>query len=118
MLKERIFRKDLKVKNVKIVSKEDLQKEDLQSGKTLKQEAELIAQVFYTPRGYSCELIYCSPVDTWDFDLFCRIEGISEEIPEGDLTEKHFDTTMAAMHFITRRLNRLGWDSLGKWFDG
>jgi hypothetical protein len=116
MFKERIFRKTINIDNFRLVPKEALAAAGSSNkGKVLKKDAELIAQVYYTPQGFSCEIEHFNPIDTWSVEQFCRIEGIDEESPEGDLVEKYFDTKLAAMHFITRRLKRLGWDPLDNW---
>lgn len=116
MLKERIFRKTVAIENFRLVKDNEINEAGKTiKGKVFKTDAELVAQVYYTPRGYSCEIEYFSPIDAWNSELFCRIEGINEESPEGDLPEKYFETKLAAMHFITRRLKRLGWDPLDGW---
>ena len=117
MFKERIFRKSITVENFRLVPKEALTAGSSNKGKALKKDAELIAQVYYTPRGFACEIEHFNPLDTWNVEQFCRIEGINEETPEGDLAEKYFDTKLASMHFITRRLKKLGWDPLDNWHD-
>lgn len=115
MLKERIFSKSITLDNFKIASLKDLGGSKRPKGRPFKKEAELIAQVFYTPRGFSCGVEHFSPIDVWSGEQFCRIEGVNEESPEGDLNEKYFDTKLAAMHFITKRLKRLGWDPMDSW---
>jgi hypothetical protein len=115
MIKERIFRKKIIVDNFLLLTKEEIAEDSLDKAKPLKKEAELVAQIHYTPRGYFCEVEQFSPMDVWNEDLFCKIEGINDGSPEGDLSEKFFDTKLASMHFITRRLKRLGWDPLDGW---
>jgi len=116
MIKERIFRKKLAIDNFRLITEKEFQAAGKScKGKQLKQDAELIAQVFYTPRGYCCEIEHFSPLDIWSSEQFCRIEAISDSSPEGDLIENYFDTKLAAMHFITRRLKRLGWEPLDNW---
>jgi hypothetical protein len=119
MFKERIFRKKVTVSNFKIATAAHLEQPNKKiRGKNYKTEAEIVAQVFYTPRGFCCEVELFSPLDTWDTEQYCRIEGINEESPEGDLLDKNFDTILAAQHFVTRRLKRLGWEPLGDWSQG
>jgi hypothetical protein len=117
MFKERIFRKSLTIQNFRILNPSEFDQIQEKKGKCLKQDAELVVQVFYSPRGYCCEIEQLSPIDTWDAEQYCRIEGINEENPEGDLLDHNFDTILAAMHFITRRLKKLGWDPLDAWSD-
>ena len=90
----------------------------MRKGKIVKKDAGLIVQTFYTPRGFCCEVALLSPVDVWDSEQYCRIEGVGEKTPEGDLLDHTFDTMLAAMHFITRRLKKLGWEPLDAWSDG
>ena len=116
MFKIRSFRKNIIIQNFKIASAANLdQIEKKIKGKNFKTEAEIVAQVFYTPRGFCCEIEVFSPLDTWDAEQYCRIEGINEDSPEGALLDKNFDTILAAQHFITRRLKRLGWEPEGDW---
>lgn len=118
MFKERVFQKSLTVQNFRLLASSDLEQSGKKKGRALKKDAGLVAQVFYTPRGFCCELEPLSPVDVWDSEHYCRIEGITEKTPDGDLSDHSFDTMLAAMHFITRRLKKLGWEPLDTWTDG
>jgi len=118
MFKERIFRKKITIQNFKLIDTDNMNYvEKTNKGKLFKKDSELVAQVFYTPKGYVCEVEQFTPLDTWDSEQYCKIEGVSDESPEGDLLDKNFDTLLAAMHFITRRLKRLGWEPLDGWCD-
>jgi len=119
MFKERVFQKRLTIQNFRSIESSDLsQAGKNKKGKLIKKDAGLLAQVFYSPRGFCCELDQLSPIDVWDSEQYCRIEGISDKTPEGDLLDHTFDTMLAAMHFITRRLKKLGWEPLDTWCDG
>jgi len=119
MAKERIFQKKLTIANFKTVKASALaQAGRTNVGKTVREVAEMIAEVYYTPRGYRIEVHAISPVPLWDESQMVRLEGCSDECPEGDLVEKNFESQLAAMHFITRRFKKLGWDPVGKWLDG
>ena len=119
MAKERIFQKKLTLANFKAVKAGALaQAGKPNTGKAVREMAEMIAEVYYTPRGYRIEVHAISPVPLWDDNQMSKIEGYTDELPEGDLLEKNFDSQLAAMHFITRRFKRLGWNPVGKWLDG
>lgn len=119
MPKERIFQKKLTISNFKALKTASLPQAGKPNiGKRVREMAEMIAEVLYTPRGYRVEVHAISPVDLWDEQQMSKIEGQSEEQPEGDIMEKNFDSQLAAMHFITRRFKRLGWEPVGKWQDG
>lgn len=117
MFKERIFKKNLTIQNFKVLNPSNFDQIGEKKGKSLKRDAEIVVQVFYTPRGFCCEVDPLSPIDIWDLEQYCRIEGINEENPGGDLLDYNFDTILAAMHFITRRLKKLGWEPLDAWSD-
>ena len=119
MGKERVFQKKLAISNFKALRGSALSEAGKPNiGKIVRELAEMIAEVYYTPKGYRVEMHAISPVPLWDEAQMNKIEGITAELPEGDLMEKNFDSMLAAMHFITRRLKKLGWDPLGKWLDG
>ncbi|RJR08376.1 hypothetical protein C4588_05595, partial [Candidatus Parcubacteria bacterium] len=67
--------------------------------------------------GHGLSVQFISPLMVWDFEQACKINGISETNPEGDLTDKNFPTELSAMHFITRRLSKLNWEPVGVWND-
>src|SRR5271157_217710 len=118
MTKERTFQKKLTVENFKEVKASNLNQAGRANvGKQIKETATITAEVFYTPKGFRCEVLMLSPVFAWDFNQACRIEGICDTTPDGDLQDKNFETMLAAMHFVTRRLRRLGWDPLDNWHD-
>lgn len=118
MFKERLFKKDITIQNFRLLDPADFSTtKTTTAGKPLKIESGLIAQVYYTPRGYSCEVDPINPLDVWDAEHYCRVEGINEKSPDGDLQDYYFDTMLAAMHFITRRLKKLGWDPIDSWSD-
>lgn len=116
MTKERTFQKKLSIDNFKETSNLS-QAGKSNCGKSVKELASVITEVFYTPKGFRCDVTMLSPVYAWDFLQACRMFGIAEATPDGDLQDKNFETMLAAMHFITRRLRRLGWDPLDGWHD-
>lgn len=119
MAKERIFQKKLTIANFKALKTAALAQAGKPNiGKRVREMAEMITEVFYTPKGYRIEVHAISPVPLWDENQMIKIEGQSEAQPEGDICEKNFDSQLAAMHFITRRFKRLGWEPVGKWMDG
>jgi len=114
--KERTFQKKITVDNFKLVN--EAQFKDIgkaKAGRTLKEIVEVIVEIYYTPLGYCIDLCEIAPLHLWDFDQFCRLQGISDDFPEGDLSEMNFETMKGAMHFITRRFKDLGWEPDGKW---
>ena len=116
MCKERTFQKKITVENFKIIKAANLGDAGKPNfGRSFRELAEVIVEIYYTPRGYCADLCEISPLHLWDFDQFCKIQGISEEYPEGDLQEMNFDTMRSAMHFITGRFKELGWSPDGKW---
>ena len=118
MCKERIFHREVKVNNFKLIPADmmaDAGKTEF--GDSLVEEAVVIAEVFYTPKGYRGEIHEDSPIRVWDEGLSKRLHGVSKDRPDGDLAEKNFDTALAAMHFLTRRLRKLGWEPLEAWHD-
>ena len=117
MFKERVFQKNITIQNFKLLPPSDLSNAGKKKGVSIYKEAELVVQVFYTPKGFCCEVGHVVPLDVWDSEQYCRIEGVSDKTPEGDLLDHTFDTLLAAMHFITRRLKKLGWQPLDVWVD-
>lgn len=118
MIKERTFVKKLTIDNFKELKAANLHQAGKgNAGKTIKETATIVAEAFYTPKGFRCEVLMHSPIYAWDFDHACRIEGIGVATPDGDLVDKNFETILAAMHFITRRLRRLGWEPVNAWHD-
>lgn len=116
MCKERLFQKQVTINNFKLVNLADLDKAGKSvEGELLTEEALILAEVFYTPKGYRGEIHAENPIRTWDLDHAKRLLGISNEFPEGDLKEKNFETALAAMQFLTKRLKRLGWEPLTNW---
>ena len=116
MCKERTFYKTIKVNNFRIIDRSlfnDVQ--SLTEGDSFSEEVILLAEVFYTPKGYRGVLHEDFPLAIWDADHAKRLYGITKDKPEGDLEEKNFDTSLAAMHFLTRRLKKLGWEPLDSW---
>jgi len=118
VIKERTFEKKLMIENFRELKATSLNQAGKPNvGKAVKETATVTTEVFYTPAGFRCEVFMVSPIYAWDFNQACRIEGIGESHPEGDLQDKNFETALAAMHFITRRLRRLGWDPVDNWHD-
>jgi hypothetical protein len=117
MSKKRTFEKKVTVQNFKSIRTDLLLKSDNLSGKGIKELAELVVEVFFTPKGYRAEAHLISPIIVWDFEQTCKIKGITESNPEGDLTDKNFPSELSAMHFITRRLSKLNWEPTGVWED-
>jgi hypothetical protein len=116
MCKERLFTKNITISNFRLVDGENLENPNkFEQGKPLTEEALIVAEVFYAPKGFRAEIHAESPLHVWDEEHAKRLFGISEENPNGDLREKNFETALAAMHFLTRRLKRLGWDPLDSW---
>lgn len=117
MIKERTFHKKVTIDNFKELKVSSLHlAEKGNSGKAVRETATVTAEVFYTPKGFRCEA-ELPDLFTWDFSQACRIIGISEALPDGDLLDKNFETMLAAMHFITRRLRKLGWEPQDNWHD-
>jgi len=117
MSKKRTFEKKIIIQNFKAIRTDLLLKTDNLSGKNVKELASIIVEIFFTPRGYRADIQLVSPIIVWDFEQTCEIKGISESNPEGDLTDKNFASELAAMHFVTRRLSKLGWQPSGVWED-
>lgn len=117
MSKKRTFEKKISVQNFKTIRTDLLLKSDNLTGKPIKEIAELAVEVFFTPKGYRVDVQLMSPIIVWDFEQTCKIKGITESNPEGDLTDKNFPTELSAMHFITRRLSKLGWEPTDVWED-
>jgi len=115
MPKRRTFEKKLAIQNFKSVKTEQLLKSDTLSGKAIKELVEIVVEVLFTPRGYRVDTQLLSPMIVWDFEHTCKLKGITETNPEGDLTDKNFPTELAAMHFVTRRLSTLGWKPINVW---
>jgi len=114
--KERIFQKKVVIDNFRVVRRDQLKLDDL-SGRAVKEIAEIIAEVYYTPKGYRTELHFISPLVIWDFEQMCKLNGVSDKNPDGDLSEKNFSTELSAMHFLTKRLGKLGWKPTDGWRD-
>ncbi len=112
MCKERPFQKKISINNFKLINEDNLRNAEQEKGKSLTEEAMLVAEVFYTPKGYRGEIHEGNPIRVWDSEQADRIFGISKDRPDGDLCEKNFATELAAMHFLTRRLKKLGWEPL------
>lgn len=115
MSKKRTFEKKVTVQNFKTIRTDLLLKSDNLSGKAVKELAELVVEVFFTPKGYRADVHLISPIIVWDFEQTCKIKGITESNPEGDLTDKNFPSELSAMHFISRRIQKLGWSPVGPW---
>lgn len=116
MPKERVFQKSLTISNFKSLKNDLLPTAGKRgAGKAVKSNAQVIAEVYYTPKGYRSEIHFISPVEVWDEQQASKLLGIDDKFPEGDLFDSNFDTILAAMHFITRRLKRLGWSPVSKW---
>lgn len=118
MSKKRCFKKRIIIQNFKVIKTEQLLRSDNLTGKSLKEVATVEVEIFFTPKGFRIEIHLISPMLVWDFEQTCKIKGITESNPEGDLTDENFDTELSAMHFITRRLSKLGWEAEGVWTDG
>lgn len=117
MSKRRTFEKKITIQNLKLIKEDQLLKSDSLTGKAVRETAEIEVEIFFTPRGFRIEIHLNSPMLVWDFEQTCKIKGITESNPEGDLTDKNFATELSAMHFITRRLSKLGWEAIGVWED-
>ena len=117
MSKKRIFKKKITIQNFKTVKTDVLLKTDNFTGKSVKELTEIAVEIFFTPRGYRVDIHLLSPIIVWDFGQMCDIKGITENNPEGDLTDKNFNSELAAMHFATRRLAKLGWEPNEAWED-
>ena len=116
MCKERTFQKKIAIENFCLLKVSDLKEAGKPNiGKKLKEIAEIIVEIFYTPKGYCIDICEIAPLHIWDFDQMCKIQGISEDHPEGDLQEMYFSTMKSAMHFVTGRLKTLGWAPDGNW---
>lgn len=118
MSKVRIFTKDIEIKNIKLVSEKDLNdltEESVNVGTPLEVNAGILAEVFYTPKGWRSEVHMLTPLFAWDFEEMCVLYGFSNDFPEGDLQDKNFDTMKASMQFLTRRLRKLGWEPDEEW---
>ena len=116
MCKERTFQKKITVENFKIIKAANLKDAGKPNfGRSFREVAEIIVEIYYTPRGYCVDVCEIAPLHLWDFDQFCKIQGISDEHPEGDLQEMNFNTMKSAMHFITGRFKEMGWTPDGKW---
>lgn len=111
-----MFQKSLNIDNFKSLKTDQLVNAGKRGfGKVVKSNAQVIAEVFYTPKGYRAEIHFISPIDLWDAQQALKLQGIADNTPEGDLFDTNFETVLAAMHFITRRLKRLGWSPITKW---
>jgi hypothetical protein len=115
MSKKRTFEKKITVQNFKAVKTDTLLKSDYLTGKGIKELAKIVVEIFFTPRGYLVDVELVSPVIVWDFEQACKIKGITESNPDGELADQSFASELAAMHFITRRLSKLGWEPNGVW---
>jgi len=116
MCKERLFSKNLTINNFRLVDEKVLKDPSiLNEGKPLVEEALIVAEVFYAPKGFRAEIHVESPLHVWDEENSRRLFGMSNDNPNGDLREKNFETSLAAMHFLTRRLKRLGWSPIDNW---
>lgn len=115
MAKKRTFLKKVVIKNFKLVANDSILRSDKLTGKILKEEVELLVRIHFTPKGYCLDLQFDPSLIVWDFDHLCKIKGVSEINPEGDLTDKNFTTELSAMHFISRRLSKFGWKPLEPW---
>jgi len=85
--------------------------------KTPRQLAQIIAEVYFTPRGWRVEVHQLTehPIHTWDEKHACKLYGMTDELPEGDLREMNFKTLRGGMQFITKRLKSLGWEPEDDW---
>ena len=84
-------------------------------GKPARELAELITEVYYSPKGYAVMIHPMVPIHIWDEEEHRAITGVSHASPDGDVSEKVFRAEVSAMRFISGRLKRLGWDSVGRW---
>lgn len=115
MSKSRTFEKLLTIENFRLAKKEVLARNAKLTGKSVRETVTIIVEVIFTPRGYRVEIQLDSPLIVWDFEQACKLKGITETNPEGDLIDKNFPTELSAMHFITRRLSKLGWAAVNSW---
>ena len=84
-------------------------------GKPARELAELITEVYYSPKGYAIMIHPMVPIHIWDEDEHKAITGITQASPGGDVTERIFSGEISAMRFISGRLKRLGWEAVGRW---
>jgi len=85
--------------------------------KTPRQLAQIIAEVYYTPRGWRVEAHQLNehPIYVWDETHSKKLYGITDALPDGDLREMNFKTLRGGMQFITKRLKGLGWKPEDDW---
>lgn len=77
---------------------------------------EALAQISYSPRGWSASVVFAEPIEIWDPDYYAKLMGVDKETaPFGILREKSFKTELQAMRFITQRLAEHGWDPTENW---
>jgi len=116
MCKERTFQKKITVQNFQILKKTNLKDAGKPNfGRKLREIAEVIVEIYYNPKGYCIDVCEIAPLHLWDFDQYCKLQGISDEFPEGDLPELNFNTMKSAMHFVTKRFKEFGWSPEGNW---
>ena len=116
MNRERFYQKVLTIDNFKSVSLKELQRPGKpRKGTPARELAELIIEVYYSPKGYAIMIHSMVPIHIWDKEEHNAINGVSKASPDGDVSEKIFSGELSAMRFISGRLKRLGWESVGRW---
>ena len=116
MNRERLYQKILVIDNFKSVSLKELRRPGKpRKGKPTREFAELITEVYYSPKGYAIMVHPLVPLRTWDEEEYKAINGITQASPGGDVTEKIFSGEVSAMRYISGRLKRLGWEPAGRW---
>lgn len=111
----RLFYKELQVNN--FAAAEFKGDRVLPKKRTPRQLAQIIAEVYFTPRGWRVEAHQLTehPIHTWDEKHTRKLYGVSDELPDGDMREMNFKTLRGGMQFITKRLKGLGWKPEDDW---
>ena len=116
MNRERLYQKILAIDNYKSVSTKELRRPGRpRKGKSTRELAELIIEVYYSPKGYAIMIHPLVPIQIWDKDEYKAIYGVTYVSPKGDIAEKIFSGELSAMRYISARLKRLGWTPIGRW---
>ena len=90
--KLRLYQKILTIDNFKSVSLKELERPGRpRKGKPARELAELITEVYYSPKGYAIMVHAMVPIHIWDEEEYKAISGVTRASPGGDVSEKIFN---------------------------